>query len=91
MILPQSLLEKLESYSVGYASTNPGRTTIVTIYFEDWWRIRRKYKFPWITTHITADDISTRVEPSEASELIAQLKEYFSNQPYERKRNYIRR
>lgn len=81
MLLPKSLLDKLEFYSTTVTRIRKGfenrPCTQVTIHFKKWYRPSKTFTFEWICSKIE-DDIRTYTEVPEAVELINQLKKYFN-------------
>lgn len=77
MILPVSLLRKVEYYEVSQDPHSAGGyVTHVTLHFKSWWRRKNVISFRWDFKG-RDERTSTWTEPAECTELKACLKQYF--------------
>lgn len=84
MILPQQLLDQLLYYDYrhvnrGYSAfgEHKGHLTIITLHFNQWWKLPKKLKFDYVVVERTAKMITSQPDP-EALQLQNQLDKYFS-------------
>lgn len=79
MILPQAFLKDVRYYTETKHSSLTGVKTRFTLYFKQWWRLRKRIVLEW--TLVDSDgEISTYQETHNIAQLRVQLENYFKEQ-----------
>lgn len=79
MLLPKHTLEKMKYYTEETTENGLGFNTVITVYFNGWFRPKQKFKFKWRRGEETKPGVHRYYETETLIEFKEQLSAYCSN------------